>query len=113
MIYDDPDHLAVFPPASYADDPVTSHEAEAVHTATGVRQTHAGKLLEIVRVRPGLITSELGEVSELGHMETRKRLSDLKNMNLIYQGQARMWQGSGRKQSSWWPVVEAQQMGMF
>jgi predicted ArsR family transcriptional regulator len=93
-----------WPPASHRNDPETSHEAEAVITQTGKRQTHATKVLGIVTAHPGLTTGAIGEISGLGQMETRKRLSDLKNRGLARQGQPRIWHGSGRQNVTWWPV---------
>jgi len=98
----------LWPPVSRRENPETSHEAEAVITQTGKRQTHAAKVLEIIIDHPGLVTGVIGEMSGLGQMETRKRLSDLKNRGLARQGQPRIWEGSGRKQVTWWPV-EVQQ----
>ena len=94
----------LWPPASHRNDPETSHEAEDAITQTGKRQTHATKVLGIVTVHPGLTTGAIGEISGLGQMETRKRLSDLKNRGLARQGQPRIWHGSGRQNVTWWPV---------
>ena len=91
-------------PVSRATDPVTSHEAEAVITQTGTRQTHVEIVLRIIIDHPGLVTGVIGEMSGLGQMETRKRLSDLKNRGLARQGQPRVWEGSGRRQVTWWLI---------
>jgi hypothetical protein len=93
-------------PVSRRDNPVTSFEAEASINSGGSRQTHIHRVLTIVRQSPGLTTGQVGEVSGLGQMETRKRLSDLKNTGLIRQGVPRVWEGSGRRQVTWWPVIE-------
>ena len=93
-------------PVSRRDNPVTSFEAEVSINMDGSRQTHLWAVLAIVRSTPGLTTGEVGEVSGLGQMETRKRLSDLKNSALARQGSSRVWPQSGRKQSTWWPVIE-------
>ena len=94
----------LWPPVSRRENPETSQEAEAVITQTGKRQTHAAKVLGIVTAHPGLTTGAIGEISGLGQMETRKRLSDLKNRGLARQGQPRIWHGSGRQNVTWWPV---------
>ena len=91
-------------PVSHTTDPVTSHEAEAVITQTGTRQTHVEIVLRIIIDHPGLVTGVIGEMSGLGQMETRKRLSDLKNRGLARQGQPRIWEGSGRRQGTWWLI---------
>jgi len=93
-------------PATRRDNPITSFEAEAAINATGSRRTHIGTVLAVVRQTPGLTTGEIGEASGLGQMETRKRLSDLKNHYLARQGASRIWPQSGRHQSTWWPVTK-------
>ena len=93
-------------PVSRRDNPMTSFEAEASINMDGSRATHLRTVLTIVRDMPGLTTGEVGEVSGLGQMETRKRLSDLKNSALARQGSSRVWPQSGRRQSTWWPVIE-------
>ena len=93
-------------PASRPANPATSFEAEAAITTDGTRETHAQILLAIVKSSPGLTTGEIGEQSDLGQMATRKRLSDLKNQGLVYQGQPRIWEATGRRHSTWWPVGE-------
>ena len=99
-----PEQHQLWPPVSRRENPETSQEAEAVITQTGKRQTHATKVLGIVTAHPGLTTGAIGEISGLGQMETRKRLSDLKNRGLARQGQPRIWHGSGRQNVTWWPV---------
>jgi len=91
-------------PVSRRGGPPTSAEAETAINADGSRETHLWTVLAIVRDTPGLTTGEVGEVSGLGQMETRKRLSDLKNLTLARQGSSRIWPPSGRQQSTWWPV---------
>jgi hypothetical protein len=93
-----------FPPASRLNNPQTSSEAELEMNESGSRETHVRKVLKIVTDQPGLITGEIGELSGLGHMETRKRLSDLKNKELIYQGKSRVWEHTKRNQASWYPA---------
>ena len=91
-------------PVSRRDNPVTSYKAEASINEDGSRRTHLRTVLAIVRDTPGLTTGEIGEVSGLGQMETRKRLSDLKNATQARQGDSRVWPQSGRHQVTWWPV---------
>lgn len=91
-------------PASRRSDPWTSASAETAITRDGTRLTNARRVLAVVQARPGLTTGEIGEFIGMdGHW---KRLSDLSRQGLIYQGPARTWRGSGRKQSTWWPAVE-------
>jgi len=90
-------------PVSRRDNPATSYEAETGINSSGSRTTHLRAVLRIVEDMPGLTTGEIGESSGLGQMETRKRLSDLKNTGQVRQGYARIWPQSGRRQSTWWP----------
>ena len=93
-------------PVSRRDNPVTSFEAEVAINADGSRQTHIKTVVSIIRNTPGLTTGEIGEASGFGQMETRKRLSDIKNSGVARQGTPRIWPQSGRWQSTWWPIVE-------
>ena len=84
--------------------PETSFAAEKSINESGSRQTHAKAILTIVRNSPGMTTGEVGDASGLGQMETRKRLSDLRNAYLLYAGSSRVWPESGRQHSTWWPM---------
>ena len=96
---------SVCPPAvSRRGNPQTSFEAEEAINKDGSRATHASVVLGIIQSEPGLTTGEVGDTSGLGQMETRKRISDLKNMGMIFAGDVRVWKPSGRKQSTWWPI---------
>jgi hypothetical protein len=101
-----------WPPVSHTGDPETSKGAEAATTRSGTRNTHAQHCLRIVRETPGMTTGEIGEMSGLGQAETRRRLSDLKARKQAYMGPPRIWRGSGRPHSTWWPVGEFVQQKM-
>ena len=97
--------LDLWTPASRSSDPGTSHEAEKSINKDSTRESNARRLLEIVREKNGLTTGEIGQL--VGNMDGWwKRLSDLKNLGLILQGTPRVWSGTGRKQSTWWPRGE-------
>jgi len=99
-------HLKVeWPPISRPTDPLTSHEAEAVITDRGSRRSHCDEIYALVKDNPGLTAGEIGILTE-GMDGYWKRLSDLKNDGLIRQDQPRVWDGSGRKQVTWWPIIE-------
>jgi len=93
-------------PVSRSGNPSTSFDAEEAITRSGARSTHAALLYRIIRDDPGLTTGEIGELSGLGQMATRKRLSDLKNAMLVYQGRTRMWTRTRRLHVTWWPTGE-------
>ena len=99
------DGRTVCPPAvSRRDNPQTSFEAEEAINKAGARVTHLSVVLGVIESQPGLTTGEVGDASGLGQMETRKRISDLKNMGMIFAGDVRVWEASGRNQSTWWPI---------
>ena len=89
---------------SRRDNPETSFEAEEAINKDGSRVTHLSVVLGVIESQPGLTTGEVGDASGLGQMETRKRISDLKNMGMIFAGDVRVWEASGRNQSTWWPI---------
>ena len=91
--------------SSRAENPQTSKDAEAFINEKGIRKTHAQIVLDLIINAPGKTTGEIGELSGLGQMESRKRLSNLKNKNLIRMGPSKVWLGSGRNQSTWYPII--------
>ena len=95
----------VFVPVTRASDPISSFEAEAkINTDTRMRQCQT--LLKIIQDSGGgLVAGEIGEQTGFGMHITCRRLADLKNQGLARQGEPRVWEGSGRRQATWWPVV--------
>ena len=93
-------------PVSRRDNPVTSFEAEAVINADGTRQTQCRYILDTVTATEGQVAGEIGEATGYGMHITSRRLADLKNLGMIRQGLPRKWDGSGRRQVTWWPIVE-------
>mgnify|MGYP003151261642 CR=1 FL=1 len=85
--------LDLWTPVSRSSDPGTSHEAEKSINKDSTSEKN------------GLTTGEIGQL--VGNMDGWwKRLSDLKNLGLILQGTPKVWSGTGRKQSTWWPRGE-------
>ncbi len=81
-------------------DPVTSHQSAHALVATGQLGKQAAEMLVLVREYPGLTSGEYGELTSMdGHW---KRLSDLKNAGLVYQGEPRKYRN--RNQCTWWPL---------
>ena len=93
-------------PVSRRDNPITSYGAEASINAGGSRQTQCRYILDTVKETEGRVAGEIGEATGYGMHITSRRLADLKNLGLIRQGVPRVWEGSGRRQVTWWPVIE-------
>ncbi len=80
-------------------DPTTSHQSAHALVATGKLGRLAKEMLELVIDHPGLTSGEYGRLTTMdGHW---KRLSDLKNAGLVYQGEPRKYRN--RNQCTWWP----------
>jgi len=87
---------------SRSTDPQTSHEAEDHINKSGSRSKQVAKFLNAVREHEGATSGELAEAVGLTMYEASKRLADLENAGKIRKGEPRVWEGSGRKQSTWW-----------
>ena len=103
----------IWPPVSRPSNPESSREAEAAINESGKRKSHADVMLEVVTAWPGLVTSIVGERSGLGQMEGRKRLSDLKSKGLIRAGRLAVYEGTNRRQTTWFPVTPPGQRGQL
>lgn len=79
----DEKRVAPLPASSHFFDPPTSREAEAAVTDSGQRVTHAERVLDAVRTRPGLCAAHYGELTGLGRVEAARRLSDLKALGHV------------------------------
>ena len=62
---------------------------------------HADLVLASVRRTPGLTAGELGGLTELGHIEAQRRLSDLKNAHLVRAGEPRRCGVKGSRMVTW------------
>jgi len=93
-------------PVSRPSDPDTSHEAEETINKTGSRITQCNTIFLVLKSSPGKLAGEIADSTGLGMHVTSRRLADLKNRGLIFQGQPRTYFQTGRKQVSWWPVKE-------
>ena len=80
--------------------PVTSHIAAEKMIASGKQETHMILVLRYLRDLPGQTAGQYGELTGLGHIEAQRRLSDLKREGLVFQGEAKLW--NGNKQGTWW-----------
>ena len=93
-----------WPPATHRNDPATSQEAENAINASGSRASHCDQIYSVVEAEPGLTAGQIGVMSGYGMHITSRRLADLKNRGRVRQGQTRVFEGSGRRQVTWWPV---------
>ena len=85
-------------------DPFTSHvaarEAESSGRASGQRRI----CLEEVTRRPGRTAAEIAVAIHLERHVPSRRLPELRDAGLIYNGEARICQVTGRKSLTWFPT---------
>ena len=98
-------------PTTHTSDPVTSHQADEHHRASGKRDRHRVLVLGLVIRHPGKTACELWslatpeEKSLLGEMqEVRRRLTDLHHMMDVKQTPARTCTVKGTTQTTWTAV---------
>lgn len=100
----------MFPPATHANDPITSHEALSKHETSGARQRHCEIVLQMVRLHPHQTANELfallsqewlAEIKEA--QEVRRRLSDLlhRDQPIVKQGPRRRCSIKGSSMVTW------------
>ena len=97
------------PPATHRGDPPTAYQAEEHMNASGRRELHRERVLRAVETRPGLTAAHYGEITDLGHVATQRRLSDLENWGEVQKGSRVSYRGRGM--CSWWP--RERQMGLW
>lgn len=92
-----------FPPASRTDNPITSHLAEEAHTESGARGNHCLKLWRLIKINPGLTSSELAATLNwpFDLQECRRRLSDLRHQEKVKTGRPRLGL-TKHKEMTWW-----------
>ena len=90
-------------PAARTTDPQTSWEA--AESIADTRMSLVNRVVALVREQPGLIREELAERLGLEQYALSKRLSDAEDAGLITKGEPR-YARNGRRQSTWWPIVE-------
>jgi hypothetical protein len=110
-------------PIAHATDPVTSYEAADAMRESGQRQRHCDAVMVYVRAYPGMTRGELGDrrikvVEEQKHedgsvtlittwldrYQVARRLTDLKALHRVYQGEKRICTVLGTSHMTWWPV---------
>lgn len=87
------------PPLARTSDPITSHEAAARVTN---RESIKARCLAYIRAHPGVTAGQVGVGTDLGYEKVWRRVSELKNDGLIYEGvETREW--GGRQQVTLYP----------
>lgn len=103
-----------FQPASHANDPASSREAEQRVTENGKRAKHALIVLGLVRRFPGYTAVELTREQGPGGLERHevsRRLSDLRNAGMVREGATRPCRVAGTNQTTWYEAgVDCQKM---
>ncbi len=107
-------------PRSHSHDPITSHEAESRHTASGRRQRNADLVYDLATKHPASTAIELWDSagaeiqSALKEpQEVRRRLTDLASVGRVQQGPPRVCRVRGTRQVTWSPVCVKKQVRLF
>ena len=95
---------APLPPIARTNNPETSHLAAKEITESRGRQTLMRLALHYVRDNPGQTAGQIGDALGLHRSVIAKRLSDLKNAELIVQGPA--VRTHGKAQVTWYPASD-------
>ena len=98
------DQLDLFRPVSRKTDPSSSRSAEAEINRTGSRRAQQEKIFEHVRRWPGHTSLEMSRYLNLDRYQIARRLSDLKNAGLVYQGDVKKCDIGGRDAVTWFPA---------
>ena len=91
------------PPVSRPTDPIPSFVGEVEITARGRRQSQVQAIIRYVRAHPGSCRGEIATGLGMDEYGASKRLSDAKNIGMIYGLGAVHYRA--RLQSQWWPVL--------
>lgn len=99
-------------PIAHRNDPRSSWEAGAEHTAKGYTLTHAAQVLALVRNYPGLTGAEIAALADcrLDKYEVRRRLNNLMNVHAVRQGEQRRCGVAERLAVTWWPMPAQSRM---
>lgn len=88
-------------PIAHSHDPETSVEAAREIDANGTRSRHADMVLALVRQYPDSTAIELGQHSDLGEYQIRRRLTDLLKAGRIVRGEPRKCSVRGTAMVTW------------
>lgn len=95
-------------PIARATDPITSHEAGAAITASGVRGTQQQAVLAAVQAQPGRTSAELAASSTLNRYTVARRLPELERLGEVIRGAVRECTASRLRAGravTWWPAA--------
>lgn len=90
-------NVNTLPPVVHAADPITSFKAEDKANKK-FRVSHAIRVLDAVKLSPGLNALELADALEMREYAVRRRLSDLKAAGKV------KINGERDGNSCWWPA---------
>lgn len=90
-------------PASRADDPASSHEAEAHINATGARAAQQKLAAQAVESYPGLTSMELAKRTGICRFTLARRLPECRTAGTVRQGRVRKCSVTGRSAQEWHP----------
>lgn len=88
----------------HKNDPKTSSDAFEEFEESGQKQTHINKVVDEMMRRPGSTAAEIAVGCGLTHVQTQRRLSDLKTSGLVRMQGERECRVNGRNMSLWWIV---------
>lgn len=96
--------LNIQTPAARNTDPATSHEAEALHNASGDRFTQQKRVAECVRDTPGFTSRELALWHGFDRYMVARRLPECETAGTVERGPARRCSRGRGRAVTWWPV---------
>ena len=96
--------LGLFGAKARATDPATSFEAADGVEASGAANDQRRRCYEAVLAEPGLTAAEVARHTGLERHAPSRRLPELRDEGLVYNGEARMCTAMGRMSLTWWPV---------
>ena len=91
----------LFPPATHSGDAWTSHAAEREHTKSGARKKHCEVVYGLVFRFPSRTASELEEHAPYDLQEVRRRLTDLKHADRVFQCGTRKRKNRLKTETTW------------
>jgi len=100
-LFDKYNEPLVTPPRARADDDQTSHLAASRHYQSGKARRHSTTVLNCVQEHPDQTAAELGAITQLGHHEAQRRLSDLLRDGVVKKGPARKCNKNNNLMVTW------------
>lgn len=98
--------------AARTTDPITSHLADAHHTASGAKAYQQRTTTAAVESYPGMTSLELGHKTGQCRFMLARRLPECEEAGTVRRGPARKCAISGRQAVTWFPSGTPMQMGL-